>query len=80
MYRVHPSWTSAGVVHGGHRTKEAVVAHRSSYSRLVQATAACHEVGKTKMSSPGFGSDLHRSLYSGKEVARRRWGFGSGWQ
>jgi hypothetical protein len=65
------------LVHGGHRTEAAVVAHRSSYSRPVRATMAHHELGKTKKSSPGFGSDLHRSLYGGEEAPRRRWSFGS---
>jgi hypothetical protein len=76
--RVHGSWTSAGAVHGGHRIEVVVGAHRSSYSQLVQATTARHEVGKTKKSSPGFGSDLNRSLYGGKEVTQWRWSFGSG--
>jgi hypothetical protein len=79
MDRVHGSWTSAGVVHGGHRTEAAVVAHQSSYSRPVQAMVAHREVGKTKKSSLGFGSDLHQSLYGSKEVVRRRLSFGSGW-
>jgi hypothetical protein len=69
------------LVHGGHRTEEAMVAHGSSYSQPVWATVAHREVGKMKKSSPGFGSDLHRSLYGGEEVARRRWSFvlGSRW-
>jgi hypothetical protein len=69
MDRVHGSWTSVGAVHSGHRIEVVVVAHWSSRSRQVWATAAHHEVGKTKKCSSGFGSDLHRSLYDGKEVA-----------
>jgi hypothetical protein len=80
MDRVHGSWTSAGAIHGGHRTEAAMVAHRSSCSRPIRATAARHEVGKTKKSLSGFSSDLHQSLYSGKEATRRRWSFGSGWR
>jgi hypothetical protein len=68
------------LVHGGHRTEEAVVAHRSSCSRPIRATTAHREVGKTKKSSSGFGSDLHRSLYGGEETAQRWWSFGSGWR
>jgi hypothetical protein len=67
------------LVHGGHRTEVVVAAHQSSCSRPVRATAAHHKVGKTK-NSPGFGSDLHRSLYGGKEAARRQWRFGLGWR
>jgi hypothetical protein len=80
MDQVHGSWTSVGAVHGGHRTEAAMVAHRSSCSWSVRATAARHEVGKMKESSPGFGSDLHQSLYGGKEATRRRWSFDSGWR
>jgi hypothetical protein len=68
MGRVHGSWTSTGVVHGRHRIEAAAVAHQSSYSQPVWATTAHHEVGKTKKSSPGFSSDLHQSLYGGKEA------------
>jgi hypothetical protein len=80
MDRVHGSWTSVGMVHGGHRTEAAVVAHRSSCSRPVWAMVSHHEVAKMKKSSLGFSSDLHRSLYDGKEAARRRWSFSSGWR
>jgi hypothetical protein len=79
MDRVHGSWTAAALVHGGPGTEATTVDHWSSCSQQVQATAAHHEVGKMKKSSPGFGSDLHRSLYGGKDVARRRWSLGSGW-
>jgi hypothetical protein len=65
MDRVHGSWSTAALAHGGPGT-EATVAH--------------HEVGKTKKSSPGFGFDLHQSLYGGKEAVRRRWTFGSRWR
>jgi hypothetical protein len=58
------------LVHSGHRTEEAVVAHQSSFSRPVWATAAHRDVGKTKKSSSGFGSDLQRSLYGSEEAAR----------
>jgi hypothetical protein len=74
----HEPWVALD--HGGHRTEEAVLAHRSSYSQLVRAMEAHREVGETKKSSLGFGSDLHRSLYNGEEAARRRWSFGSGWR
>jgi hypothetical protein len=67
------------LVHGGHITEAAVVARWSSCSRPVRATVANREVGKMKNSS-GFGSDLHRSLYGGEEVTRRRWIFGSRWR
>jgi hypothetical protein len=80
MDSVHGSWTSASAVHGGHRIEAVVVALWSSCYRPVQATAAHREVGKMKKSSLGFGSDLHRSLYGGKEAAQQRWSFGSGWQ
>jgi hypothetical protein len=80
MDRFHGSWTSTDSVHGGHRIEAVVVAHRSSCSRPVQATTAHHDVRKMRKSSPGFGSDLHQSLYGGKDVARRRWSFGSGWR
>jgi hypothetical protein len=71
MDQVHGSWTSAGAVHGGHRTEAAVVARWSSCSRPVWATTARNEVGKTKENSPEFSSDLHRSLHGGKEAVRR---------
>jgi hypothetical protein len=67
------------LIHGEPITEEAVVARQSSCSRPVRATVAHSEVGKTKKSSPGFGSDLHRSLYGGEEAARWWWSFGSGW-
>jgi hypothetical protein len=69
MDRVHGSWTAAALVHGGPGTEATVAAHRSSCSRLVWVTVACHEVGKMKKSSSGFGSDPHRCLYNGMEVA-----------
>jgi hypothetical protein len=68
------------LVHGGHRIEATVVAHRSSCSWSIRAMAARRNVGKTKKSSPGFGSDLHRSLYGGEEVTRWRWSFSSGWR
>jgi hypothetical protein len=80
MDRVHGSWAAAALVHGGLRREAMAVAHRSSCSHPVRATAACHEVGKTKKGSPGFSSDLHRSLYGGKEAVRQWWSFGSRWR
>jgi hypothetical protein len=68
------------LVHGGHKIEAAVVAHRSSCSRSVRSTAAHRKVGKTKKSSPGFGSALHQSLYGTEEVARWRWSFSLGWR
>jgi hypothetical protein len=68
------------LVHGGHRIEAAVVAHWTSCSQTVQATAAHRKLGKTKKSSPGFGSDLHRSLYGSEEVARWQWSFGFRWR
>jgi hypothetical protein len=64
----HEPWVV--LVHGGHRTEEAAVAHRSSFSWSVWATAAHRDVGKTKKGSSGFGSDLQRSLYDCEEAAR----------
>jgi hypothetical protein len=58
------------LAHGGHRTVVAVVPRWSSCSWPVRAMVAHRKVGKTKKSSPGFGSDLHRSLYGGEEAVR----------
>jgi hypothetical protein len=44
--RVHRSWTVVALVHDGARIEEAAVAHRSSCSRLVWATAAHHDMVK----------------------------------
>jgi hypothetical protein len=46
-----------------------VVAHQSSCSWPLRAMMARHEVGKMKESSPGFSSDLLRSLYDGGGAA-----------
>jgi hypothetical protein len=66
----HGLWVA--LVHDGPRTVEAVVAHWSSCSRPVQATGTRHEVGKTKRSSSGFSSDLHRGLDGSAMMAELR--------